>query len=263
MATALKVGELQRMLLFVVDELQQLQAPPSERNRWWRHPIPGALEIPDFYSFASLKRRRRRSECQEINCEPARGERPKVDQCVIPIVDPCVTSQLDDACDSCVNVNADVMDEESIVDLVRCQTAHSMETDSDSYTALETSVESEKDTTPYPATIPSPVCADISGDQQCITNLVKNMVSTSSNQGDRVENVNAWDSPQESGSFDNDGKVEQKSGEVGETSNIGHPLSAHLQRSSIWHRDYVCQGPVHCPGCRQCMKRVKLKETRI
>jgi hypothetical protein len=59
------ISELQQILLHVVTQLDKLQAPPSERNMWWRRPISGFPfpEVTPYQSFGSLKcRDRRRSE---------------------------------------------------------------------------------------------------------------------------------------------------------------------------------------------------------
>jgi hypothetical protein len=74
MESPVDIDQLRTVLLDVSNKLELLQPQrPSERNGWWRKPIPGVPEIANFNSFQSLRRRDNRIFQQLRSDEYSRG----------------------------------------------------------------------------------------------------------------------------------------------------------------------------------------------
>ena len=131
MARSVDISELQRCLTYVTNQLEQLQQPPSERNKWWRRPIPGVSVLPSFSSFRSLRcRDRRQSEHTEFSRDTGL-DMSKVDKSAGSLLDPPSDSShsepdqgehnfesSDEACDSAKNMSMISVKEVNVLESV-------------------------------------------------------------------------------------------------------------------------------------------------
>ena len=168
------ISNLQQTLLFVVNELKRLQVAPSERNLWWRQPIPGVRDTIGFGSFQSMKHRCwRQSRSSEIRSETD-GEAERIQEWKSPVssvvvhddsfeCDDEIQCELPDSCDSSTNSDSDNMSEDQSVEseFVNMSTeddptAGSVEIEIDSPCATVAGVAGGMDTKPYPVPASSP-----------------------------------------------------------------------------------------------------------
>ena len=158
MASSAEIDNLRRILFNVAEKLKQFYpCPPSERNSWWRQPIPGVPDYNNFNSFRSLHRRvgsqwrfqRHRDTCvsdcyQHDNVEVKRELR-----------------------DASVNTDTTMCENNPSVNAVNSfdVIGKSVGTDTDSDVAAGAVMQCDRDTIADPVTTSSPVKEIVSGHQ--------------------------------------------------------------------------------------------------